>query len=234
MPDARKESAAIDALKKGRTEDAVRLFRDFIKTTGFCNLGLCADRDTEWECCANHFQGRLLTLSLATEEPDYYEMAKKLGTWIRERHALEIKKKKATPERVKLPHGLFIGHPSIDFDHKRLVSALNDIADTLEGGDLTNFSTLLNSFLELEAMHFRREEEIMKTISFPGLSGHCEIHNQLRNKAAGLIKRAPKVGKSKAAQEQLLSELISILFDDAMNSDLTLKTFLYKKERILL
>lgn len=233
MPDARKESAAINALKKGRTEDAVRLFRIFIKTTGFCNLGLCANRDAEWECCANHFQGRLLTLSLATEEPDYYQMAKKLGTWIWERHALEIKKKKAPPARVKLPHGLFIGHPSIDFDHKRLVSVLNDIAASLEGGDLVNFSTLLNGFIELEAMHFRREEEIMKAVSFPGLSGHCEIHNQLLNKAAALIKKAPKVGKSKAAQEQFLSELISILFDDAMGSDLMFKTFLYKKDRIL-
>ncbi len=234
MPDARQESAAIDALKEGRTEEAVSLFRKFIKTTGFCNLGLCANRDAEWECCANHFQGRLLTLSLATEEPDYYEMAKKLGTWIKGRHALEIKKKKAPPERVKLPHGLFIGHPSIDFDHKRLVSALNDIADSLDGGDWANFTTLLNGFLELAAMHFRREEEIMKAVSFPGLSEHCEIHNQLRNKAAGLIKRAPKVGKSKAAREQLLSELIPVLFDDAMSSDLMLKTFLYKKDRILL
>lgn len=234
MPDGRKESAAIDALKKGRIEDAIRLFRDFNKTTGFCDLGLCANRDAEWECCANHFQGRLLTLSLTTEEPDYYELSKKLRAWIKGRHALEGKKKKIRPARVKLPGGLFIGHPSIDFDHMKLVSVLNDIAASLDDGNFANFSTLLNNFLELEAMHFKREEEIMAAVSFPGLSGHCEVHNQLRNKAAGLIKRASKIGKNRAAQEQLLSELISILFDDAMQSDLMFKAFLHKKERLLL
>ena len=234
MPDARKESAAIDALKKGRTEDAVGLFRDFIKTTGFCNLGLCANRDAEWECCANHFQGRLLTLSLAIGEPSYYELSKKLGKWIRDRHALEAKKKEAPPGRVKLPHGLFIGHPSIDFDHLKLVSVLNDIADSLKGGDFANFSTLLNSFLELQAMHLKREEDILEEVSFPELSGNREIHNRLRDKAVGLVERASKAGKSKAAREQILSELISILFDDIRESDLTFKSFLQKKERLLL
>lgn len=234
MPDAGKETAAIDALKKGRTEDAVRLFRNFIKTTGFCNLGLCANRDAEWECCATHFQGRLLTLSLAIENLDYYELSRNLGRWIRERHALEVKKKEAPPGRVKLPHGLFIGHPSIDFDHLKLVSALNDIADLLKGGNFENFPTLLNGFLELQAMHFKREEEILEEVSFPELSVHREIHNQLRNKAESLIKRYPKIGKNKAAGEQFLSELASIPFDDIRKSDLMFKSFLQKKERLLL
>ena len=234
MPDARKESAAIDALKKGRTEDAVGLFREFIKTTGFCNLGLCANRDAEWECCANHFQGRLLTLSLAIEEPDYYELSKKLGKWIRERHALEAKKKKTPPVRVKLPHGLFVGHPSIDFDHMKLVSVLNDIADSLESKNFENFPVLLNNFLEIQAMHFKREEEILEEVSFPELSGNREIHDRLRDKAAGLIKRASRAGKSKAAREQILSELTAILFDDIRMSDLTFKSFLQRNERLLL
>lgn len=234
MPDERKESAAIAALEKGRIEDAVRLFRDFNKTTGFCDLGLCANRDAEWECCANHFQGRLLTLSLATEEPAYYELSKKLRAWIKDRRAREGKKKEIRPARVKLPGGLFIGHPSIDFDHMKLVSVLNDIADALDDGNFANFSTLLNNFLELEAMHFKREEEIMAAVSFPELSAHCEVHNRLRDKAAGLIKRAAKIGRNKAAQEHLLSELVSILFDDAMQSDLMFKAFLHRKERLLL
>lgn len=235
MPDARKESAAIDALKQGRTEEAVGLFRNFIKTSGFCNLGLCANRDAEWECCANHFQGRLLTLSLAIAEPDYYELSKKLGKWIRDRHALEAKnKKEAPPGRVKLPYGLFIGHPSIDFDHLKLVSALNDIAESLERGNFEDFPTLLNAFLELQAMHFKREEDILEEVSFPELSGNREIHNRLRDQAAGLVERASKAGKSKAAREVILSELIAILFDDIRLSDMTFKSFLQRNERLLL
>ncbi|MCC7015824.1 MAG: hypothetical protein IT564_01295 [Rhodospirillales bacterium] len=236
MPDAPKESAAVDALKQGRTEDAVGLFRKFLKTTGFCNLGLCANRDAEWECCANHFQGRLLTLSLTAEDTDYYELARRLGKWIRDRHALEAKnrKKEPPPGKVKLPHGLFVGHPSIDFDHLKLVAALNDIAESIERGNFEDFPTLLNGFLELQAMHFRREEDILEEVAFPGLSENRAVHARLRNEAAGLMKRAPRAGKNKAAQEVMLSELTAILIDDIRDSDLAFKSFLQRKQRIVL
>ena len=233
MPDSRTEGAAIDALRQGRTDEAVGLFQNFLKGTGFCNLGLCATRAAEWECCANHFQGRLLTRSLATGEPDVFDLARKLRKWIRDRRALEAKKAEPSP-RIKLPHGLFIGHPSIDFDHLKLIAALNDIAVLLERGRIDNYPVLLNGFLELQAMHFRREEDILKEVAFPELSRHRAAHNQLRGRAEDLVRRASTGTKSEIARARLLSEMTAILFDDIRDPDLAFKAFLQRKEKILL
>lgn len=220
---------AIDALKQGRVEDALRLWRDAQESEGICDLTLCGHSPYYGTCCANHFQGKLLTLSLTKQGQGYFQLSKKLGNWIKGQNTQEQEGREKGAERFTLGDGMIIGHPTIDHDHRDLVKIINDIAISLENEDYEKCSRLLNDFFERAERHFHKEEKILKEVGFPEFAEHQDSHNQLLEKSKNITKMVSELAESELARERFFTELASFLLDDVIKEDLVFKSFLMKR-----
>jgi hemerythrin len=83
-----------------------------------------------------------------------------------------------------------VGIPSIDADHKLLVSLVNDVVTAIEahhGRDVMNDALI--RLIEYTAHHFEREEEAMDACHFPGLEAHRALHDRLIRTVLRLLLR---------------------------------------------
>lgn len=83
-----------------------------------------------------------------------------------------------------------VGIPSIDADHKLLVSLVNDVVTAIEahhGRDVMNDALI--RLIEYTAHHFEREEEAMDACRFPGLEAHRALHDRLIRTVLRLLLR---------------------------------------------
>ncbi len=73
------------------------------------------------------------------------------------------------------------GHPSVDYEHKNLISTINEMHEKMTGGD--GSQDLVNHYLgEIHAMieaHFALEEKIMREINYPKMAPHKADHDRL-------------------------------------------------------
>ena len=76
-------------------------------------------------------------------------------------------------------HGLLLGHPDIDEEHRRLALALDVLRLSLEVGDTNGGQDVIavfNAVLDLTAEHFQREERLMHRLEYPGVRTHVRDH----------------------------------------------------------
>ena len=83
-----------------------------------------------------------------------------------------------------------IGHPAIDADHRQLVDIVNQlhgaiVADT--GRQI--IGTVLSDLADYGNHHFRREEQYMRRIRYPGYLEHKLLHEALFDRLSSLILR---------------------------------------------
>ena len=72
------------------------------------------------------------------------------------------------------------GVPGIDYEHRRLVTLLNDISDAiLNEAESQQVTDTLGAFHALATAHFALEEKIMREQKYAGLAGRQEIHYRL-------------------------------------------------------
>lgn len=88
-----------------------------------------------------------------------------------------------------------VGVPSIDEDHKRLITLINRFEDLtahspdLYGKDEGAMRTLLGSLAAYAREHFAREERMQATAEYPGLPENRAEHQRLTKSLAAMIVR---------------------------------------------
>lgn len=73
-----------------------------------------------------------------------------------------------------------LNHPKIDEEHKELLDIANRFYEHIEkGADVKTIRDTLNNLTKYAQDHFETEEKIMKTMLYPDVKAHAEIHVEL-------------------------------------------------------
>ncbi|MDD2357082.1 MAG: hemerythrin family protein [Thiovulaceae bacterium] len=85
-----------------------------------------------------------------------------------------------TSQKIKWDDAYSLGIKNIDDQHKKLFDIVDKIFSLQESKDVKgNIRTILHELFEYIKVHFKDEEEFMKSINYPDLAYHLELHDQL-------------------------------------------------------
>jgi len=80
---------------------------------------------------------------------------------------------------------LSIGNSTKDDDHKKLLEIFNDLVELIENKkDRQEFAKILTKMTNYSLIHFKREEEYMRKLSYPILARHKNSHRNYIYKVA--------------------------------------------------
>jgi hemerythrin len=89
------------------------------------------------------------------------------------------------PEKIIWTNELTIGNPNIDNVHKELLEVYNDLIEYAKsGGKRAEFALILSKMTDYCLIHFKKEEEYMKKLSYPELTNHKNYHRDYIYKVA--------------------------------------------------
>jgi hemerythrin len=75
---------------------------------------------------------------------------------------------------------LAVGNNFIDGDHQKLIDMVNRLHELMsEGKGKEVLGKVLHNLITYTQEHFRREEDLMRKIRFPGLADHKAEHEKL-------------------------------------------------------
>jgi len=75
------------------------------------------------------------------------------------------------------------GNHDIDHDHQGIFTLINDLHDKVSegtGGD--SIAVTITASMDYVAIHFEREETLMKACGYPELAAHKAVHLQLKER----------------------------------------------------
>ena len=115
----------------------------------------------------------------------------------------------------------------IDRDHKKLLLIFNTLLSCK--GSLSNaeVSVVIDDLIGYTKSHFTREEQIQKTINYPGANEHSKQHNEIITKlgcVSNLIKNDAD-STTLTIRGELLALIRAWLFDHIMLSDTKMRPF---------
>ena len=116
----------------------------------------------------------------------------------------------------------------LDKDHKRLVEMVNDIAENIDEGKTIYCSGKVNEFVNFAKEHFYREEKFLEKNGYPQSIIHHQHHQTLIAKMEHIQKIAASLEKNKLARVSLKRELIYLLMDDLITTDMDFKSYVKK------
>ena len=77
---------------------------------------------------------------------------------------------------------LVTGNTLIDSQHKELIDKINDLLKSCEErSNQSGAARMLNYLADYTEFHFREEEGLQESISYPGIKEHKQKHEELRN-----------------------------------------------------
>lgn len=94
-----------------------------------------------------------------------------------------------------------IGHEKVDSEHQKLFELANHITDNLEDKD-----AILKSVKELvkyTKFHFANEEQYMKSVNFPFLEEHKQLHKNMVDKVTSILAKLSTMKPADIASELL-------------------------------
>jgi hemerythrin len=105
---------------------------------------------------------------------------------------------------IKWTDELSVGVESLDADHKILISLLNQLDDAVHGGEpRETVERVLDALVEYTDYHFRREEALMRAVSYPEYDAHVRTHSTLRAQVTDIRERYRRNPESIHAREVL-------------------------------
>jgi hemerythrin len=123
---------------------------------------------------------------------------------------------------------LSVGIPTIDTEHKKLVSLLNDLHTAMrEGKSKQAMGDVLNGLITYTATHFGTEEKFMTRTGYPEYAEHKKKHDDLVKQALD-VKAAFEAGKTGVNME-LMSFLKDWIQTHIVGTDKKLGAFLATK-----
>jgi len=123
-------------------------------------------------------------------------------------------------------HDLYlIGVDFIDDDHKRLLSIMQHVRDSILQEDFKRCSTLLEELLVEANEHFTREEEFLTEANYPEVIEHHEYHQGLIEQAS-TVKSICDGIEEKHDLKECFDAMVQFLIDDILGGDIKFKSFL--------
>jgi len=118
-----------------------------------------------------------------------------------------------------------VGLATIDKEHQKLVSLVNQLYSAILAGDATaEASKVLDGLAAYTISHFAAEEALMKRYNFPGYTQHKAEHDKLVEQVRQ-FQSDLKAGKAKLSQE-LMSFLQTWLIGHILGVDKKYTTYL--------
>lgn len=130
--------------------------------------------------------------------------------------------------KVELLQTFITGHPVIDDEHRKIVDAINDVADAVSAGDYDRCATLLDDFLQICTDHFASEEQLLAELGYPGLADHVVFHKELLIKAKAVKILCMDMGNPDHIQH-CFDEMATLLIQDVVQGDMQFVSFLIEK-----
>ena len=82
---------------------------------------------------------------------------------------------------------LSVGHQGLDQDHQQLFRHFNDLASAMRNGSAkSTILHVLDALLDYTVNHFRREEEALALVNYPGLQAQKDEHRMFVEKAMSI------------------------------------------------
>ncbi|MBI4290715.1 MAG: hemerythrin family protein [Betaproteobacteria bacterium] len=73
-----------------------------------------------------------------------------------------------------------VGHAEIDAQHRRLLHLCTDVIERLlHSGDPKSSMSQLQELIDFTEEHFEFEEDLMRSVNYPGLDRHAKYHSLL-------------------------------------------------------
>ncbi|OEJ69191.1 hypothetical protein BEN30_03605 [Magnetovibrio blakemorei] len=120
------------------------------------------------------------------------------------------------------------GHPVIDGEHKKIVNAINSVADAVAAGEYDRCATLLDDFLKICIDHFKSEEDLLGKLGYPRLKDHALFHGELVLKAKA-VKVLCMDQRNPDRIDRCFQEMATLLIEDVVKGDLQFVSFLKDK-----
>lgn len=80
---------------------------------------------------------------------------------------------------------LSIGNENIDADHKRLIEICNELIDLEQRENkLSDYARILSKLTDYALLHFKKEEQYMKSIGYPDIETHKGFHRTFTRQIA--------------------------------------------------
>ncbi len=91
-------------------------------------------------------------------------------------------------KRIEWKNDYNINIPAIDAQHRRLVELFNELAEAKQNNrDTEKHSRILGQLVGYTRNHFAYEENFMKTINYPLLKEHLDLHKELIEQVVKLL-----------------------------------------------
>ncbi|MCP4487908.1 MAG: bacteriohemerythrin [Gammaproteobacteria bacterium] len=122
--------------------------------------------------------------------------------------------------------GLSVSIRSLDDDHKHIIDLMNELDAALVANNCSEkLPGIVDKLVEYVFTHFKREEDYMQRIKFPGLERHQLLHEKLTSKLIGLKNQMDSRDTGFLSLE--LSEFLrNWLLDHIAMEDLQIRPFL--------
>ena len=99
--------------------------------------------------------------------------------------------------RVMWSAELSVGVPSIDDQHQKMVSLLNQLHDgMMSGKGKIALGGILQALIEYTTMHFTHEEDLLVRSGYPDYVAHQQEHADLLRQILGIRRQYETVGPS--------------------------------------
>lgn len=80
-------------------------------------------------------------------------------------------------EKIQWSDGLSIGNASVDKDHQKLLKIYNDLVDLITNQrPQEEFAKILSEMTDYSLLHFKKEEEYLKSFEYPKFYEHKLLH----------------------------------------------------------
>ena len=104
-----------------------------------------------------------------------------------------------------------VGDAKMDLQHRQLFAAINDLYDHMASAMPDHNRTLecVKFLTEYTLTHFADEEALMRSINFPGLQAHIEVHKNLVTQLTGYTKRLVSKKEDSFVDDDMVMFLLS-------------------------
>ncbi len=132
---------------------------------------------------------------------------------------------------VELTPSFLLEYEALDRDHQRLADLVNQVVKAIDDDEAEKCADLVVDLVNSVKAHFAREEALLVKIGYPNVEKHQAHHRNLSTKMDHMIEFAKMAGENQLARDSLRKELVFVLMDDIITTDLDFKNFIAEKSK---
>jgi len=130
---------------------------------------------------------------------------------------------------VELTPAFLLEYEILDRDHQRLADLVNQVVKAIDDDQADKCADLVIDLVKSAKSHFAREEALLVKFGYPNVEKHRDHHRNLSTKMDHMIEFAKMAGENQLARDSLRKELVFVLMDDIITTDMDFKNFVAEK-----